>query len=163
MLRMPDVIPVTVRSHLPKRLAGVWIARIGPPIGLAVDSWSLLGYELAREELLLWLDEHLDAAVDAAAGCVTRRGATDLARDERGRLTMIRVGGARYAVAYLEGHVGCTEEFEQIPQVLNGASELVNEVFGERGRHARTALGHMVMPLRSPVMVGSTTFGSFAT
>ena len=99
--------PVTVRSHLPKRLAGVWIARIGPPIGLAVDSWSLLGYELAREELLLWLDEHLDAAVDTAAGRVTRRGATDLARDERGRLTMIRVGGARYAIAYLEEHVGC--------------------------------------------------------
>jgi hypothetical protein len=40
------------------------------------------------------------------------------------------------------------------PQVLNGASELVSAVFGERGRHARTALGHMVMPLRSPVMVG---------
>jgi hypothetical protein len=102
-----DELPVTVRSHLPKRLAGVWIARIGAPIGLAVDSWSLLGYELAREELLLWLDAHLDAAVDAAAGCVTRRGATDLARDERGRLTLIRVGGARFAVAYLDEHVGC--------------------------------------------------------
>jgi hypothetical protein len=102
-----DELPVTVRTHLPKRLAGVWIARIDSPIGLAVDDWSLLGYELAREELLLWLAEHLDGAVDAAAGCVTRRGATDLVRDEAGRLTLIRVGGARFAVAYLDEHVGC--------------------------------------------------------
>jgi hypothetical protein len=38
--------------------------------------------------------------------------------------------------------------------VLNGGSELINEVFGEQGRHARTALGHMVMPLNVPVMLG---------
>jgi enamine deaminase RidA (YjgF/YER057c/UK114 family) len=61
---------------------------------------------------------------------------------------------SRVRIFRIEGHVGCTEGFEEIPQVLNGASELVNEVFGERGRHARTALGHMVMPLRSPVMIG---------
>jgi enamine deaminase RidA (YjgF/YER057c/UK114 family) len=54
----------------------------------------------------------------------------------------------------LEGHVGCVEEFTEIPQVLNGASELVNEVFGERGAHTRTALGHLVMPLNAPVMIG---------
>ena len=57
-------------------------------------------------------------------------------------------------VLRLEGHVGCTPDFGDIPQVLNGASDLVNEVFGERGRHARTALGHQVMPLRAPVMIG---------
>src|SRR5213079_1796027 len=57
-------------------------------------------------------------------------------------------------ILLLEGHVGCTTEFDAIPQVLNGASELINEVFGERGRHARTALGHQVMPLRAPVMIG---------
>lgn len=57
-------------------------------------------------------------------------------------------------IVRLEGHVGCTTEFTEIPQVLNGASELVNEVFGERGRHTRTALGHMVMPLNAPVMIG---------
>jgi enamine deaminase RidA (YjgF/YER057c/UK114 family) len=61
---------------------------------------------------------------------------------------------ARVRLLRLEGHVGCTEDFEQIPQVLNGGSDLVNEVFGERGAHARTALGHMVMPLRAPVMLG---------
>ena len=63
-------------------------------------------------------------------------------------------GLARVRVLRLEGHVGCTEEFEQIPQVLNGASDLINEVFEERGQHTRTALGHVVMPLRTPVMIG---------
>ena len=38
--------------------------------------------------------------------------------------------------------------------MLNGASDLVNEVFGERGRHTRTALGHVVMPLDAAVMIG---------
>jgi hypothetical protein len=102
-----DELPVRVRTYLPKRLAGVWIAKVDSPIGLAVDDWSLLGYELAREELLVWLSAHLDAAVDVAAGTVTRRGATDLARGDGGRLTLIRVGGARFAVAYLDEHVGC--------------------------------------------------------
>lgn len=69
-------------------------------------------------------------------------------RDAAGELSRI----AR--IVRVEGHVGCTPEFTEIPQVLNGASELVNEVFGERGRHARTALGHMVMPLDAAVMIG---------
>jgi enamine deaminase RidA (YjgF/YER057c/UK114 family) len=66
------------------------------------------------------------------------------------------VGGdlGRVRVLRIEGHVGCVEGFSQIPQVLNGGSELINEVFGERGRHARTALGHLVMPLNVPVMLG---------
>jgi enamine deaminase RidA (YjgF/YER057c/UK114 family) len=54
----------------------------------------------------------------------------------------------------VEGHVGCSSDFADIPAVLNGASDLVNEVFGERGRHARTALGHVVMPLDAAVMIG---------
>ncbi len=69
-------------------------------------------------------------------------------RDAAGELSRVR------QVVRLEGHVGCTEDFDAIPAVLDGASDLVNEVLGERGRHARTALGHMVMPLSAPVMVG---------
>ena len=39
------------------------------------------------------------------------------------------------------------------PQVANGASELLLAVFGERGRHARSAVGVAVLPLDSPVEV----------
>jgi enamine deaminase RidA (YjgF/YER057c/UK114 family) len=69
-------------------------------------------------------------------------------RQAAGELSRVR------QIVRLEGHVGCSEDFDDIPAVLNGASDLVNAVFEERGRHARTALGHVVMPLSSPVMVG---------
>jgi enamine deaminase RidA (YjgF/YER057c/UK114 family) len=57
-------------------------------------------------------------------------------------------------IVRVEGHVGCTPGFTDIPAVLNGASDLVNDVFGESGRHTRTALGHIVMPLDAAVMIG---------
>ncbi len=39
------------------------------------------------------------------------------------------------------------------PQVANGASELLTAVFGDRGQHARSAVGVAVLPLNSPVEV----------
>jgi enamine deaminase RidA (YjgF/YER057c/UK114 family) len=53
----------------------------------------------------------------------------------------------------LEGNVHCAAGFRGHPQVLNGASELLNEVFGERGRHTRTALGTNEMPLDAAVLL----------
>ena len=56
-------------------------------------------------------------------------------------------------IVRLEGYVHCAPGFRGHPQVLNGASDLFNEVFGERGRHTRTALGTNEMPLGSPVQL----------
>ena len=42
--------------------------------------------------------------------------------------------------------VNCTPDFTQQPQVANGASDLLVEVFGERGRHARAAVGMAALP-----------------
>ena len=53
----------------------------------------------------------------------------------------------------LEGNVHSAAGFQGQPQVLNGASELINEVFGERGRHTRTALGINEMPLNAAVQL----------
>ncbi len=41
----------------------------------------------------------------------------------------------------LGGFVNCTPEFTDMPQVVNGASNLMVEVFGDIGRHARAAVG----------------------
>ena len=49
--------------------------------------------------------------------------------------------------------VASTPEFTGQPQVANGASELVGEVFGDAGRHARSAVGVPVLPLDAPVEV----------
>ena len=44
-------------------------------------------------------------------------------------------------------------EFTGQPGVINGASEVLGEVFGDAGRHARSAVGVPVLPLDSPVEV----------
>ncbi|MCP2369434.1 enamine deaminase RidA (YjgF/YER057c/UK114 family) [Agromyces terreus] len=51
------------------------------------------------------------------------------------------------------GFVASDAAFTGQPGVVNGASELLGEVFGETGRHARSAVGVAVLPLDSPVEV----------
>ncbi len=49
-------------------------------------------------------------------------------------------------VIKLKGYVNAVPDFTDIPQVVNGASELMIDIFGEAGHHARTAIGAAVMP-----------------
>lgn len=49
--------------------------------------------------------------------------------------------------------VASAPDFTGQPQVANGASELLGEVFGEAGKHARSAVGVSVLPLDVPVEV----------
>lgn len=51
------------------------------------------------------------------------------------------------------GYVASHPDFTGQPGVINGASELLGEIFGERGQHARAAVGVAVLPLDSPVEV----------
>ena len=46
----------------------------------------------------------------------------------------------------LGGFVNCTPEFTDMPQVVNGASDLMVEVFGDAGQHARAAVGNSSLP-----------------
>ena len=56
-------------------------------------------------------------------------------------------------VVKLGGFVASTADFTQQPQVVNGASDLMYEVFGDCGRHARAAVGVPVLPLDAAVEV----------
>ena len=49
-------------------------------------------------------------------------------------------------IVKLTGFVNAMPNFTDIPHVVNGASELFLDIFGEAGRHARTAVGVAVMP-----------------
>jgi enamine deaminase RidA (YjgF/YER057c/UK114 family) len=49
--------------------------------------------------------------------------------------------------------VASTPQFTGQPQVANGASELIGDVFGDAGQHARSAVGVPVLPLDAPVEV----------
>ena len=51
------------------------------------------------------------------------------------------------------GFVACTDDFDQQPFVINGASELLEQVFGQNGRHARSAVGTNKLPFNIPVEV----------
>jgi enamine deaminase RidA (YjgF/YER057c/UK114 family) len=71
------------------------------------------------------------------------------------------LGAARFAFGRMDdlrllrmvGYVACTPEFTQQPQVVDGASELVREVLGNRGVGTRLALGVSSLPANSPVEI----------
>ena len=56
-------------------------------------------------------------------------------------------------VVRLGGFVNCTDDFTDQPKVINGASDLMAEVFGDKGKHARAAVGVNTLPLGVAVEV----------
>ena len=128
--------PAPAGRYLPARLHGDLLAvsgqlpvRPGEPVPAGhcgVDVTVAEGYALARLCALNGL-----AAARAALG------------------TLDRVAG----VVRVGGYVAAPADFTQHPAVVNGASELLIEVFGEAGRHARVAIGMASLPLGVPVEV----------
>ena len=53
----------------------------------------------------------------------------------------------------LGGFVNCAPGFDAIPAIINGASNLMADIFGERGKHARFAVGACELPLDSAVEI----------
>lgn len=53
----------------------------------------------------------------------------------------------------ITGFVSSAEGFTSQPAVLNAASELLHQIWGDRGRHARVAVGVSTLPLNSPVEI----------
>lgn len=58
-----------------------------------------------------------------------------------------------HRVVRLGGFIAATPDFTEHPKVMNGASELMEAVFGEHGRHARTTIGVASLPLGAAVEV----------
>lgn len=59
-------------------------------------------------------------------------------------------------VVRVVGYVASVPEFSQQPAIINGASELLLEIFEEAGRHARSAIGVAALPLNAAVEVELT-------
>jgi len=53
-------------------------------------------------------------------------------------------------IVKITGYVQSADDFYDQAQVVNGASELLQEIFGEKGRHARAAVGVNTLPLNAP-------------
>lgn len=86
-----------------------------------------------------------DAAKALARTCVLNGLAA--ARSAIGSLDRIT------RVVKVVGFVASDPSFTGQPGVINGASELLGEIFGEAGAHARSAVGVAVLPLDSPVEI----------
>jgi len=56
-------------------------------------------------------------------------------------------------IVKLGGFVNCTDGFGGQPQIINAASDLMVEVFGDAGRHSRSAVGTNGLPLNVPVEI----------
>ena len=69
------------------------------------------------------------------------------ARDALGSLDRVR------RVVKVLGMVQCADDFTEHPRVINGFSDLMVEVFGEAGRHARAAVGMGTLPMRISVEI----------
>lgn len=90
----------------------------------------------------------VEAAVEAAQQCTLN--AIAAVKAEIGDLALVK------QVVKVVAFVASTPDFTGQPQVANGASELLGAVFGERGVHARSAVGVAVLPLDVPVEVEIT-------
>jgi enamine deaminase RidA (YjgF/YER057c/UK114 family) len=86
----------------------------------------------------------MEQATEAAALCAANVLRT--VRKHFGSLDGLRV-------VRITGYVNSDSDFTDQHLVINGASRLVREVFGDAGRHARTALGMAQLPLGSSVEV----------
>ena len=86
-----------------------------------------------------------DRAKDLAAICALN--ALAAVKAEMGDLARVR------RVVKVVGFVASAPDFTGQPGVINGASELLGEVFGDAGVHARSAVGVAVLPMDAPVEV----------
>ena len=119
---------------------------------------------IVRSGDLLFTAGHLPVAVDGkpwqgkvGAECAIEDGA------EAARLTGLNIlATVRDAVGSLDqvtrvvkltGFVNSAAGFNQQPAVINGCSDLFGEVFGDAGRHARSAVGVSELPLDTPVEI----------
>jgi enamine deaminase RidA (YjgF/YER057c/UK114 family) len=86
---------------------------------------------------------------EEAVECARQCGLNALAavRAELGELSAVK------RVVKVVAFVASTPDFTGQPLVANGVSELLGEVFGDAGRHARSAVGVPVLPLDAPVEV----------
>jgi enamine deaminase RidA (YjgF/YER057c/UK114 family) len=87
----------------------------------------------------------IDEAKEGARMIVLNRLA--VIREELGSLDKVK------QIVALNGFVNSEPDFYGHPQVINGASELLVEIFGDKGKHSRTALGAAALPLNVAVEI----------
>ena len=132
-LELPSVA-APVAAYVPAVRTGDHVLTSGqlPFVDGSLPRTGKVGAEVTAEQ----------AAELAATSCLNALAAIE---DLVGSLDQI------VRVVKLTGFVSSDPSFTGQPAVINGASELLGEVFGERGAHARSAVGVAVLPMDAPV------------
>jgi len=122
--------PKPVATYIPAVRAGdlLFLSGTGPFKDGRIAFAGKLGRDLTVEQ-------------GAEAARLTLLNALAMVRQELGTLDRV------VRIVRLTGHVASAEGFIQQPAVINGASDLLVQIFGEAGRHARLALGAAELPL----------------
>ena len=97
---------------------------------------------------LLGQDVEIEPAYNAAKICTLN--ALSAIKGVIGDLDKIK------QVVRVVGYVASVPTFTQQPAIVNGASEFLLEIFGDRGKHARSAVGMAVLPLNAAVEIELT-------
>jgi len=137
-LRLPDA-PKPVAAYIPAKQTGNLVFTAGqlPMVSGELISKGLLGQ-----------DVEIDEANKAARICTLN--ALAAIKGLIGDLDRIK------QIVRVVGYVASVPTFTQQPAVVNGASELLLEIFGENGKHARSAVGMAVLPLNASVEIELT-------
>ena len=134
-LTLPEVVP-PVAAYVPA-------VRTGNMVYTAGQVPVLAGQLLATGKV----GAEIGAAEAGALARTCALNALAAVASVTGGLSAIR------RIVKLTGFVASAPTFTQQAQVVNGASELLLEVFGDAGRHARSAVGMAVLPMDAPVEV----------
>ena len=135
---------------------GITLPKVSPPLAAYVPAVLTRGYvytagQLPVVEGRLLATGKVGAEVGAGEASALARtcalNALAAVASVTGGLNAVR------RIVKVTGFVASAPDFTQQAQVINGASELLIEVFGEAGRHARSAVGMAVLPLNAPVEV----------
>jgi enamine deaminase RidA (YjgF/YER057c/UK114 family) len=137
-LSLPDA-PKPVAAYIPAKQTGNLVFTAGqlPMVNGELISKGLLGQDVEIEE-----------ANKAAKICTLN--ALAAIKGVIGDLDRIK------QIVRVVGYVASVPTFTQQPAVVNGASELLLEIFGENGKHARSAVGMAVLPLNASVEIELT-------
>jgi enamine deaminase RidA (YjgF/YER057c/UK114 family) len=134
---------------------GVTLPSVVPPVAAYVPAVQTGAYVYTSGQLPMV--EGALAAVGKVGAAVTAEQAKDLARtcalNALAAIDALVGVDSVVRVVKVVGFVASAPDFTGQPGVINGASELLGEVFGDAGRHARSAVGVAVLPLDSPVEV----------
>ncbi len=134
-LTLPPVTP-PVAAYVPALRTGAYVYVSGqvPVVDGKLAGTGKVGGEVSAEDASQMART---CALNAIAAAASAAGGLDRIR----------------RIVKVVGFVASAPGFNGQPQVINGASELLIEVFGEDGKHARSAIGVAELPLNAPVEV----------